>query len=147
MFRSCAWLVLFPTALNHFCGAACLAEVDQREIRLIVRADDIGSSHAANLACIESYRKGIARSVEVMVPCPWFNEAVKMLEETPGLWLFVEHPGMDTPEMRAIGHQGYRHVAADRDAVTKTFTSEKVKQVIKSRRIKLLSYGDLYGSQ
>ncbi|HYW80628.1 MAG TPA: hypothetical protein VE890_13675, partial [Thermoguttaceae bacterium] len=66
---------------------------------------------------------------------------------TPGLWLFVEHPGMGTPEMRAIGHEGYRDVAADRDAVTKTFTSAKVKQVVKSRRIKLISYGDLYDGQ
>ena len=54
------------------------------EIRLIVRADDIGSSHAANLACIKSYRDGIARSVEVMIPAPWFNEAAKMLKENPG---------------------------------------------------------------
>ncbi|MEE8451718.1 MAG: hypothetical protein V3R99_07375 [Thermoguttaceae bacterium] len=61
--------------------------------------------------------------------------------------LAVEHPGIDTPEMRAIGHHGYRDVAADRDAVTKAFTSEKVKQVVKSRRIKLISYGDLYDSR
>jgi predicted glycoside hydrolase/deacetylase ChbG (UPF0249 family) len=53
-------------------------------IRLIVRADDIGSSHAANLACIQSFRDGIARSVEVMVCCPWFNEAAKMLRDNPG---------------------------------------------------------------
>ena len=52
-------------------------------IRLIVRADDIGSSHAANVACIKCYRQGVARSVEVMVPCPWFNEAVEMLDANP----------------------------------------------------------------
>ncbi len=54
-------------------------------IQLIVRGDDIGSSHAANVACIESYRHGIMRSVEVMVPCPWFAEAVEMLNANPGL--------------------------------------------------------------
>jgi len=59
------------------------AEADSA-IKLIVRADDIGSSHAANLACIQSYREGIARSVEVMVPCPWFNEAAGMLRANPG---------------------------------------------------------------
>ena len=58
---------------------------DGREIRLIVRADDIGSSHAANVACIQSYQEGIVRSVELMVPCPWFTEAVRMLNENPGL--------------------------------------------------------------
>jgi chitin disaccharide deacetylase len=54
-------------------------------IRLIVRGDDIGSSHAANIACIQSYKEGIVRSVELMVPGPWFPEAVKMLNENPGL--------------------------------------------------------------
>ncbi len=77
------------------------------EIKLIVRADDIGSSHAANLACIKSYREGISRSVEVM------------------------------------GHKGYWNVAAHRDAVTRAFTSEKVKSVIEKRGIKLISYRDL----
>jgi predicted glycoside hydrolase/deacetylase ChbG (UPF0249 family) len=79
------------------------------EIRLIVRADDIGSSHAANLACIKSYREGIARSVEVM------------------------------------GHKGYWNVAAHRDAVTRAFTSKKVKSVIEKRGIRLISYRDLSG--
>jgi len=57
----------------------------QDEIRLIVRGDDIGSTHAANLGCIQSYREGIMRTVEIMVPCPWFPEAVRMLNENPGL--------------------------------------------------------------
>ena len=257
-------------------------------IRLIVRGDDIGSSHAANVACIRSYTEGIMRSVEVMVPCGWFPEAVKMLNENPGLdvgvhvvltsewenikwrpltkapsltdadgyfyptiwkrkdapagtalreaewkieeieeemraqielavrkiphishlschmgcsswdpkvrelwmrlareykldistseygvqrfpgyrgvetkeeriekfieslealkpgtYLFVEHPGLDTAEMRAIGHKGYYDVAADRDAVTEVFTNNKVKKKIKELGIQLISYADL----
>ena len=54
------------------------------DISLLIRADDIGSFHAANVACIESYKIGIARSVELMVPCAWYPEAVKMLSENPG---------------------------------------------------------------
>jgi predicted glycoside hydrolase/deacetylase ChbG (UPF0249 family) len=54
------------------------------EIRIVFRADDIGSSHTANLACIDAYKNGVARSVEIMVPCAWFLEAVKMLKEVPG---------------------------------------------------------------
>jgi len=54
-------------------------------IYLLIRGDDIGSSHTANVACIESYRNGIVRSVELMVPCPWFPEAVRLLNENPGL--------------------------------------------------------------
>jgi predicted glycoside hydrolase/deacetylase ChbG (UPF0249 family) len=265
----------------------CTAAEDSG-IRLIVRGDDIGSSHAANVACIQCYREGIVRSVEVMVSAPWFNEAVKMLRENPdldvgvhltltsewenikwgplteapslvdgqghffpttrgrrdsapntgfldagpkieeverelraqirlarerianvthlschmgtaaatpelralverlaaeyrlpldapgakrpgrfsgkdttaeqkeanlvriledlgpGLWLIVEHPGLDTPEMQAIGHVGYENVAADRDGVTRAFTSPRVKAVIQRRGIQLISYGDLH---
>ncbi|UCG59246.1 MAG: polysaccharide deacetylase family protein [Phycisphaerales bacterium] len=283
---------LLVSSIGLSVSAARAAEAsDERpdgEIRLLVRADDIGSCHAANLACIKSYREGIVRTVEVMVPCPWFNEAVKMLRENPGLdvgvhltltsewqyykwgpitaapslvdrqghyhpmtrqrsdfppntaflhaklrmeevekelraqielakqnipnishlschmgtatstpqlralvkrlseeyklpvetpgakhvpgfagggkataeqmeatlaktleklepgvWILVEHPGLDTPEMQVMGHIGYWNVAAHRDGVTKAFTSEKVKRVIESRGIKLVSYRDI----
>lgn len=261
-------------------------------INLIIRGDDIGSSHAANVACIRSYTEGIMTSVEVMVPCGWFPEAVKMLNENPGLdvgvhvvltsewenikwrpltkapsladadgyfyptiwrrenapagtalreanwkieeiekemraqielairriphvshmtchmgcsgwdpkvkelwtglageykldistseygvrgfagyrgaktraertkkfieslealkpgtYLFVEHPGLDTAEMRAIGHKGYYDVAADRNAVTEVFVSDEVKKKIEQLGIKLISYADLKKTQ
>lgn len=67
---------LFPLTLR--------AQTSPEEIYLIVRADDIGSSHAANLACIKSYQEGIVRSVEIMPTCAWFPEAVTMLRENPG---------------------------------------------------------------
>jgi predicted glycoside hydrolase/deacetylase ChbG (UPF0249 family) len=256
------------------------------EIKLLIRADDIGSFHAANMACIESYKNGIARSVELMVPCAWYPEAVKMLNENPGFdvgihlvltsewsnvkwrpltycpslvdkdgyffpmvwkndnfpagssisevkwkieevekelraqielalrqvpqvshlsnhmgfmgldpklnalveklakeyklgtennnlkyfqgwgrdakpeeridkfcenleklepgsYLFVEHPAHDTDEMLTVGHKGYENVATDREWVTRVFTSEKVKETIKRKGIKLISYADL----
>jgi chitin disaccharide deacetylase len=257
-------------------------------IKLVVRADDIGSCHTANLACIKCFQEGIARSVEVMVPCPWFNEAAQMLRENPGfdvgvhltltsewenykwgpvtqapslvdeqghffpttsqrpdfapktgfleakwkieevekelraqielarkmipqvshlsshmntptatpqlnalvqklaqeyklpvetpgaqyfpwmadskasaeqreaalvqaleqvqpgVWIVVEHPGLDTPEMRGMGHKGYWEVASHRDGVTKAFTSAKVKEVIQRRGIQLVSYHDMW---
>ena len=280
------YIVVFILAWRSLAGFSAAAE--NSAIRLIVRGDDIGSSHAANVACIRCYREGIVRSVEVMVPAPWFNEAVQMLRENPaldvgvhltltsewenckwgpvteapslvdrqghffpttsqradfppntgfveagpkleeverelrtqielavdripnvthlschmgtasctpelrglveklaveyrlsvgaegagragrfggkdtaaeqkeknlvrileglqpGLWLMVEHPGLDTPEMRAIGHRGYENVAQDRDGVTWAFTSPRVKEVIRRRGIQLISYGDLY---
>ena len=272
-------------------GVAAAASLGQGDgqIKLIVRADDIGSAHAANLACIKCYREGIARSVEVMVPAPWFNEAVKMLNEnpgydvgvhltltsewenfkwgplteapglvdkqghffpttsqrndfppntgflqakwtlaevekelraqielavakipqvshlsshmgtptctpelralvqrlakeyklpvetpgaghvrwsagraksaqeaeqslvealeklTPGVWILVEHPGLDLPEMQAMGHKGYWNVAEHRDNVTKALTSDKVKEIIEKRGIQLVSYRDIWG--
>ncbi|MEP6596578.1 MAG: polysaccharide deacetylase family protein [Ginsengibacter sp.] len=51
--------------------------------RLIVRGDDMGFSHAANQALIKTYKEGIERSIEVLVPSPWFPEAIKLLEKTP----------------------------------------------------------------
>jgi len=262
------------------------------EIKLLIRGDDIGSSHTANVACIESYKNGIMRSVELMVPGPWFPEAVRLLNENPGLdvgvhlvitsewndikwrpltccpsivdndgyfypmiwqrddfpdgtalknapwkideiekefraqiemakthvphvshvnchmgcescapeiaslvrrladeynlniepgksgykyislwkrednspeqriassiktikelkpgkYIFIEHPGLDTPEMRAIWHTGYENVAADRDAVTRVFTSSEVKKAISEKGIKLVSYKESVSS-
>jgi len=265
-----------------------------KEIKLIIRGDDIGSAHAANIACIKSYTDGIMRSVEIMVPCPWFEEAVKMLNENPGLdvgvhltltsewsnikwgpvscapslvskegyffpfiwkndnyppnnalleadwkledvekefraqielakskvpnishlsghmgcshaspevaeltkklakeynldidteeygvqytgnynkneaeiindkidnfiamlnklepgiWLFVEHPSLNVPEMQGYGHIGYDNVDKDRQEVTDIFTSPKVKKAIEQRGIKLISYADLKKEQ
>ncbi len=52
-------------------------------IVLLVRADDIGSSQAANEACMAVFAHGIARSVEIMAPCAWFPAAVKQLQAQP----------------------------------------------------------------
>lgn len=57
------------------------AQAQSGKIRLLVRSDDMGSSHAANVSCIKTAANGISRSLEVMVPCPWFYEAAKMLKE------------------------------------------------------------------
>jgi predicted glycoside hydrolase/deacetylase ChbG (UPF0249 family) len=271
----------------HFASLEASAAQD-KAVRLIVRGDDMGSSHAADVACIKAYKEGIVTSVELMVPCPWFPEAVKMLNENPGLgvgvhvtltsewdnvkwrpltpapsltdadgyfyptiwrrqgapagtalreahwklkeiekeiraqielakrkvprishlsfhmgssdwdpkvkelcaklakeydlyilpsgggvrmaggfgnaktaeertnkfiemlkgfkpgtYVFVGHPGLDTPEMRAIGHPGYEDVARDRQAVTDVFTSDGVKKAIEELGINLISYADL----
>lgn len=274
--------------MNLLVVAAVSAQVPAKEIRLVVRADDMGMAQAVNEACIKCCKDGIATTVEVIVPGPWFLDAVRLLKENPtidvgvhltltsewervkwrplttapslvdvdgyfypmtrqradfppntgfveakpkledverelkaqieqaqkhlgkrvthlsaqmgaaratpelqtltrqiakgyglrledtsvkyaggfgnsrssaadreaalvklltniqpGTWFIIEHPGYDTPEMRAIGHQGYENVAVDRAAVTSAFTSAKVKEVIAKRQIKLLSFADL----
>lgn len=72
---------------------------------------------------------------------------LKALESTVpgGTYLFVEHPGLDTPELRAISHIGYENVAADRQGVTDTWTHPRVKAFIQERGIRLISYRDLKG--
>ncbi len=58
-------------------------------------------------------------------------------------YLFVEHPGLDNEELRAVFHIGYELVAMDRQGVTDLFTNEKVKAAIKQKGIQLVSYKDL----
>lgn len=62
--------------------AAC---AQNKNIRLIVRGDDMGFSHSGNEALIKTYKDGIERSIEVIVPSPWFPEAVKMLADNPSV--------------------------------------------------------------
>ena len=71
-----------------------------------------------------------------------FIAMLKKLE--PGKsYIFVDHPGLDTPEVRAIHHIGYENVAADRQGVTDTFTSPRVLEAIKTNNIQLIGYKDL----
>jgi predicted glycoside hydrolase/deacetylase ChbG (UPF0249 family) len=268
-------------ALLFFC-AVIEVHAQQAPARLIVRGDDMGYTHSGNEALIKCYKEGIETSIEVIVPSPWFPEAVKMLRENPGVdvglhvaltsewdnvkwrpltdsngyffpmvypnknyprasisennpdikeieaeiraqiemakkhiprishisghmgctrlneevrqlvsrlareyglldesslqqiqyvglgqpsktgqekidrflhlldtlrpgktYLFVEHPGYDNDELRAVHHIGYENVAQDRQGVTDLFTSPKVKARLKERNIQLISYRDL----
>lgn len=70
---------IFLFTLTHlFCAA-------QSPPRLLVRGDDMGFSHSGNLALIKCYQQGIEQSIEVIVPSPWFPEAVKLLHANPGI--------------------------------------------------------------
>lgn len=60
-----------------------LVALAQEEIRLLVRSDDMGVAQAVNEGCLRSCVEGIARSVEVIVPGPWYPQAVRMLKERP----------------------------------------------------------------
>ncbi len=42
---------------------------------LILNADDLGLSHAANVGSYEALRSGLVTSASLMVPCPWAREA------------------------------------------------------------------------
>ena len=268
-------------------SAAAFTGYAQKGARLIVRGDDMGYSHSGNLALIKSFKEGIQTSIEIIVPSPWFPEAVKMLKENPGsdigihlaitsewdhvkwrpvsdcpslrdadgyfypmiqpnknypkrailennwkladvekefraqieialkkiprishlsshmgcttmtdevkaltiklareykilhpidehfaratydgprktseekissfinmlnkleagkTYLFVDHPGLDNEELRAIHHIGYEDVATNRQGVTDVLTNEKVKAAIKARGIQLIGYRDV----
>jgi len=70
---------------------------------------------------------------------------LKMLDKLePGkTYWFIDHPGLDNDELRAVWHIGYENVAEDRQGVTDVFTNEQVKQKIKEKNIKLIGYRDL----
>ena len=74
------------TFLILFVGLCCLEVLAQKpKIQIIIRGDDMGFSHSANEALIKSYKEGIETSIEIIVPSPWFPEAVKMLAGTPSV--------------------------------------------------------------
>ena len=61
------------------------SEKPESDIRLIIRSDDMGCSHATNEGIVRSVKEGITTSIEIMVPTPWFPEAVEMLKELPDI--------------------------------------------------------------
>ncbi len=282
--RFCFTLIITLTSL------ALTAQ--QAPIRLIVRGDDMGYSHSGNEAILKCSKEGIQTSVEIIVPSPWFPEAVRMLTENPSIdvgihlalssewsnikwrpvsgatslrdadgyffpmiwpnkdypgqalnenawtladiemefraqielalrklprishisshmgctdmndsvrllttrlakeynihidlkqsgveyvnyvgprktssdkiasflkmldtlkpghtYLFVDHPGIDNEELRAIHHIGYEDVATDRQGVTDTWTNPTVKKSIQEKNILLIRYSDLRNNQ
>ena len=62
-----------------------VAQGQPKPIQLIIRGDDMGFSHSANEALIKTYKEGIETSIEIIVPSPWFPEAVKMLKDNPSI--------------------------------------------------------------
>ncbi len=70
--------------ISLFLILIALAKVSSAQ-QVIFRSDDIGSTHAANVGVIKSCTEGISRSAELMVVTPWLPEAVKMLNENPGI--------------------------------------------------------------
>jgi predicted glycoside hydrolase/deacetylase ChbG (UPF0249 family) len=50
---------------------------------LLIRCDDIGMSHAVNMAVKELIESGLIFSVSVMFPCAWYQEAVDILKAHP----------------------------------------------------------------
>jgi predicted glycoside hydrolase/deacetylase ChbG (UPF0249 family) len=78
------------------------------------------------------------------------NMALKILEELrPGLWLWVFHPGIDSPEQNALVHTRMEDfpaaggVGKHRAEETNVLTSPEIKSVIQKKNIHLIHYGSL----
>ena len=74
--------ILFALSVSFFFATAFS---QQKEIKLIIRGDDMGYSHSGNEALIKCYKDGIEKSIEVIVPSPWFPEGEKQLKGNPGV--------------------------------------------------------------
>lgn len=61
------------------------AQTPPTGIRLVVKGDDMAAGHGINVATIDAYKRGVLTTTNVIVPGPWFPEAVRLLNENPGL--------------------------------------------------------------
>ncbi len=68
-----------PTAAD----AASVA--DTTPLELVIRIDDLGYCHAANLGLKRVLEEGVCTSVSVMVSSPWFNQCVEILKQHPNV--------------------------------------------------------------
>jgi chitin disaccharide deacetylase len=50
---------------------------------LIIHADDLGMCHSVNSATFVALERRVITSTSIMVPCPWFTEAVDYLVRSP----------------------------------------------------------------
>ncbi|MFC1651218.1 ChbG/HpnK family deacetylase [Candidatus Latescibacterota bacterium] len=81
------------------------------------------------------------------------EQAIKIFQELePGLYLWVSHPGIDSPEQRALIHTApdaimESGVGVHRAAILDAQCSLELKSVIMKRGIKLISYTDLWNEQ
>ena len=88
-------------------GAMALASAragDEKPIELIIRGDDMGHSHGVNLGFVKAHREGILTSASVMVPAPYFDEAVKLCKENPKMAAGIHITLLATVPMRPVLH-------------------------------------------
>ena len=78
MFRA-TLLLLAVSVLAPLAGG----EESEGKIRLWVRGDDFGYSHASNIAMEKAFSEGIMQSASVLAPGPWFKETAAILREHP----------------------------------------------------------------
>lgn len=58
-------------------------QVNSKDKILLIRCDDIGMSHAVNVAAKELIETGLVFSASIMFPCAWYQEGVDLLKEHP----------------------------------------------------------------
>jgi len=125
--------------LSHHMGCSSLSA----EVRALVRR--LAKEYRVDIEPGELGVMGVGYKGPSKTSEEKLQSFLKMLEglEAGKTYLFVDHPGLDTPELRAIHHIGYENVATDRQGVTDTWTHPQVRELIKARGIQLIGYRDL----
>ncbi len=57
---------------------------DPKEIRLIVRGDDMGATQGTLVAVEKAMNKGVLTCASILVPGPWFEGAAELARRNPG---------------------------------------------------------------
>ena len=65
------------------------AQTENQTKTLLIRCDDLGMSHAVNMAFKELMESGLKFSASVMFPCAWYQEAVDILKANPQITVGV----------------------------------------------------------
>ena len=60
------------------------ASAQDGKIRLWLRGDDFGYTHASNVAMQKAFEEGFMSSASLLVPGPWFAETAAMAKANPG---------------------------------------------------------------
>ncbi|HNT35345.1 MAG TPA: ChbG/HpnK family deacetylase [bacterium] len=72
-----------PAQTNESENSSSQSIFGDGKTRLIIRVDDIGFTHAANLAMKKLAEEGCVTAASVMVTTPWLDEAVELLKQHP----------------------------------------------------------------
>lgn len=75
------FLITVFVFLSSFFPLSAQQQYPGDKIPLLFRLDDIGMCHSVNEAAKKVLETGMPVSISVMVPCPWFTEAVELLKK------------------------------------------------------------------
>ena len=57
------------------------AQHENATVKLIVRGDDFGYTHASNTAMVQAFEEGIMTSASLLAPTPWFSETADIVRK------------------------------------------------------------------
>ena len=81
--------IFYTLVMVGFLISSNFAQTENQTKTLLIRCDDLGMSHAVNMAFKELMESGLKFSASVMFPCAWYQEAVDILKANPQITVGV----------------------------------------------------------